>query len=214
VSNGTPIRLPAAVYFGHIGIIMVASAMKLVVLFGPPAVGKMTVAQELAKATGYKLLHNHMTIELLLHFFEFGSQEFEQLNSLFRTEIFKAVATSKLPGLIFTFVWVLEDPRDKDYVDQVATIFSGQGADVYYVELQADLTVRLKRNKDPSRLEQKPSKRDVVASEARLLFNERKHELNTSEQRPFFHSSNYLKIDNTNLGATEAAQLIIRGFGL
>ena len=44
--------------------------MKFVVIFGPPAVGKMTVGQELAKLTGLKLFHNHMTIELVLNFFD------------------------------------------------------------------------------------------------------------------------------------------------
>jgi shikimate kinase len=68
--------------------------MKLVILFGPPAVGKMTVGQELAKATGLKLFHNHVTIELVLNFFEFGTKEFFRLNSLFRKEIFNAVAAS------------------------------------------------------------------------------------------------------------------------
>jgi shikimate kinase len=56
--------------------------MKLVILFGPPAVGKMTVGQELAKATGLKLFHYHVTIELVLNFFEFGTKEFSRLNSL------------------------------------------------------------------------------------------------------------------------------------
>jgi shikimate kinase len=37
--------------------------MKFVLIFGPQAVGKMTVGQELAKITGLKLFHNHMTIE-------------------------------------------------------------------------------------------------------------------------------------------------------
>ena len=37
--------------------------MKLVIIFGNLAVGKMTVGQELAKITNLKLFHNHMTIE-------------------------------------------------------------------------------------------------------------------------------------------------------
>ena len=41
---------------------------KLVLLTGPQAVGKMTVGQELAKITGLKLFHNHMTIDLALKF--------------------------------------------------------------------------------------------------------------------------------------------------
>jgi hypothetical protein len=190
------------------------TTMKLVLLFGPPAVGKMTVGQELAKATGLKLLHNHMTIELLLHFFEFGSKEFSHLNSVFRNEIFNAVAASELPGLIFTFVWALDDPRDKSSVEDVVSIFSNRGAAVYYVELRADLAIRLRRNKASSRLKEKPSKRDVAASEMRLLRAGREHQLNTSVERPFFYSDNYLKIDNTDLEAAEVAAQILQKFSL
>ena len=43
--------------------------MKLVILFGPHAVGKMTVGQALSRITGLKLFHNHMTIELLAPLF-------------------------------------------------------------------------------------------------------------------------------------------------
>ena len=50
--------------------------MKLVVIFGPPAVGKMTVGFELAKLTGLKLFHNHLTIELVLNFFDFSTPQF------------------------------------------------------------------------------------------------------------------------------------------
>ena len=39
--------------------------MKLILIFGPQAVGKMTVGQELATLTGLKLFHNHMTIDLV-----------------------------------------------------------------------------------------------------------------------------------------------------
>jgi hypothetical protein len=188
--------------------------MKLVILFGPPAVGKMTVGQELARTTGLRLFHNHMTIDLLLNFFAFGTKEFSRLNSLFRHEIFNAVAASELPGLIFTYVWALNDPRDKAYVERVANVFLGHGANVYYVELQADLQVRLKRNTETTRLEQKPSKRDVLASEARLLQNDKEYELNTSDRRAFFHTQNYIKIDNTNLSAAVVAAIIKGKFSL
>ena len=38
---------------------------KFIQIIGPQAVGKMTVGQELAKITEYKLLYNHMTIEMV-----------------------------------------------------------------------------------------------------------------------------------------------------
>lgn len=43
--------------------------MKLLLLFGNSAVGKMTVGQELAKITPLKLFHNHMMIEPVLEIF-------------------------------------------------------------------------------------------------------------------------------------------------
>ena len=41
------------------------AAPMLVVLVGPPAVGKMTVGHALAARTGLRLFHNHHTIEPL-----------------------------------------------------------------------------------------------------------------------------------------------------
>ena len=39
--------------------------MKLVILYGPPGVGKLTVGRELAARTGFKLFHNHLTVDLV-----------------------------------------------------------------------------------------------------------------------------------------------------
>ena len=77
--------------------------MKFVLLFGPQAVGKMTVGKELSKITDLKLLHNHMTIDLLEPFFGF-SPEMWRLSSLFREEIFNSFSKSDNYGMIFTFV--------------------------------------------------------------------------------------------------------------
>jgi shikimate kinase len=63
--------------------------MKLVLLIGPPAVGKMTVGQELAKRTGLKLFHNHMSLELVNQFFDFGTEAFERLDKTIRFAIFQ-----------------------------------------------------------------------------------------------------------------------------
>ena len=45
---------------------------KFILIVGPQAVGKMTVGQELTKITDLKLLHNHMTIEILTKIFVNG----------------------------------------------------------------------------------------------------------------------------------------------
>ena len=43
--------------------------MKLLILIGNSAVGKMTVGQELCKITPFRLFHNHMMIEPVLEIF-------------------------------------------------------------------------------------------------------------------------------------------------
>ena len=40
-------------------------------LYGPPAVGKLSVAQALAARTGFRVLHNHLLINLASALFEF-----------------------------------------------------------------------------------------------------------------------------------------------
>ena len=57
--------------------------MRFVLLFGPQAVGKMTVGHDLAKKTGLKLFHNHMTLEMLSPIFDFGEETW-RLSDLFR----------------------------------------------------------------------------------------------------------------------------------
>jgi hypothetical protein len=185
---------------------------RLVVIFGPPAVGKMTVGQALASLTGLRLLHNHMTIELVLPFFDFGSPPFGRLVQEFRTRIVEEVARSTLPGLIFTYVWDLEHPGDKALVDGYAEIFRREGGEVMFVELQASLATRVERNRTPHRISHKPSKADVDASEARLLANEQGHTMNTRSD--FFYPERYLKLDNEHLSPEEAAQRIRDAFDL
>ncbi len=145
--------------------------MKFIIIFGPPAVGKMTVGYELAKLTGLKLFHNHMTIDFVSQFFEWGKPGFELVDE-FRLRIFEKMAQSDQAGLIFTYVWALDDETDNNFVEKSRAIFSQQGASIYFVELYAGLDERLKRNKTEFRLSQKRPKRDLKRSEELLLRDE------------------------------------------
>lgn len=186
--------------------------MKFVTIFGPPAVGKMTVGYELARMTGFRLFHNHMTIDLALNFFDFGEPQFRRLVGEFRRRIFEEVAASSLPGLIFTYVWALDHASDKAFIDGSCDLFREKGGQVYFVELEAEQSERLRRNESEFRLAQKPSKRQVAESRRRLLEDDRKYKLNS--ERDFFYRENYTKIDNTHLPASEAARKIMDVFGL
>ena len=186
--------------------------MKLIHLFGPQAVGKMTVGQELEKITDLKLFHNHMTIDLVAHFFDYSTKEGQSLVNSFRQQIFEAVAKSSLYGMIFTYVWFFDKETDKEYVENLTKLFEEHGAEVCYVELEADLDTRLSRNVTENRLHHKAKKRDIDWSTNDVISSTEKHRLNSLPGEISY--PNYLRINNTNLSAKEVAQQIKQHFKL
>ena len=179
--------------------------MKLMFLFGNCSVGKMTVGQELTKITPFRLFHNHMMIEPVLEVFgEFRGDVIEKL----RTTVFEEYAKTEQYGLIFTFMWAFDRQEDWDYVARVRSRFPIPDEDVYYVELVAPQEVRLQRNATENRLKHKASKRDIEASNQRLLSDDRRCESLPGEI-PF---SNYLRLDNSTISPEEAAAQIKEHF--
>ena len=186
----------------------------LVIILGPHAVGKMTVGQELAKLTGLKLFHNHMSIELVRKFFSVhGSEEGRYLTGLIRREIFETVAKSSLRGLIFTYMFGFDEKSEYEYIDRLTELYKSHGAKCFIVELCADFDVRIERNKTENRLANKESKRNLDHSEAEMRKTSSEHRLNSydGEELPF---ENYLKIDNTNLPPEVVANMIKEHFNL
>ena len=186
--------------------------MKLVTIIGPQAVGKMTVGQELEKITDLKLFHNHMTIELVSKFFSYGSEQGKKLVHSFRMQIFEEVAKSDLEGLIFTYIWAFDNKEDEEYYNKIKDIFKKEGAEIYLVELEADLEERLRRNETENRLLNKPTKRNIEWSKNNLLKDTQKHRLNSLPGE--VTEKNYLRINNTNLSAQEVAKIIKEKFEL
>ena len=186
--------------------------MKLVIIFGPHAVGKMTVGQELAKITDLKLFHNHMTIDIVADLFENMPQERRRLTEMFRNEIFKSFASSNEYGMIFTCMWALERKDDWDYIDNLENMFKSNGAELYYVELEADYDIRLQRNKTENRLLNKPSKRNIEKSENLFKDIENRHRLNSYPGE--IKKENYIKINNTHVSPENIAKIIKDRFRL
>jgi hypothetical protein len=192
--------------------------MHLVLVFGPPAVGKMTVGRELARITDYKLFHNHMTVEPVLDVFAFGSPPFSRLVNEFRRRMLEEAVLADLPGLVFTLVWGLELPEDHDVVASYIDIVEGAGGRFSFVELSADLDERLVRNGSPLRLAEKRSKRDLEFSRRNLLELDANYVMNTSERRTIaealFAGRDHLRIDNSRLHPAEVAKRIVTELGI
>ena len=183
----------------------------LIVVCGPQAVGKMTVAESLRDKLRYNMMMNHDSIELADRIFGFATPAMKELNGSIREKVF-SLAVKHNVDMIFTYVCAFDDPGEREYLTGLKDLFEQGGGQFYLVELSADLETRLARNETPHRMERKASKKDVAWSRAELLKTAEKYRLNTDEGETWFE--NHLKIDNTNLTPDEVADRVISTWNL
>ncbi len=184
----------------------------LLFIIGPPAVGKMAVGHEIARRTGLGLFHNHLAIEPVLRFFPFGSPPFVRLVEGFRNHLIEKVAAADLPGMIMTYVWAFDLPKDRTAVEIYAEPFHRRGSRVLYLELEAAQQERLRRNTGDFRLAEKVSKRDLARSREGLLALDSRHRLNSAGE--FDDNPDHLRIDNTELSPSAVAEQAIDHFAI
>ena len=128
--------------------------MKLVFIYGQPGVGKLTVAKELAKITGYKLFHNHLTADLVFSLFPFGTKECFDLADKLRLDLIEAAAKHGIKGMIFTFVYGVEisgDKKDDVFVKKILGILRKYHGEVFFVKLTCDEKELRRRIRHPAR---------------------------------------------------------------
>lgn len=185
----------------------------LIVVIGPPAVGKMTVGQALGDRIGYPLFHNHISIEVALRFFDFGTEGFRRISGTIRDTIFETVVDSHLPGLIFTYVWAFNEQADRRYIERLISRWQEKASgQVYFLELTASEEAKRERNRHPGRLAEKPSKRNIDKSEELRRAHELKYQFNSDGDFPLAFP--HLCIDNTWMSVDEVAGQFLETFNL
>jgi hypothetical protein len=182
---------------------------ELLLIMGPPAVGKMTVGRAVCARTGFRLFHNHHTIEPLLEIFGFGTPPLVTLNAEFRRRVIEEAAASGT-RLIFTFVWNVEEQEEADYVLRLVAPYVEAGLRVSFVELYTDLATRLERNVGETRIADKRSKRDLAWSDAHVRELDASHVMNTRPDHPtaadeVLAEFAHLRLDNGDLTPEAAA---------
>ena len=183
----------------------------LIVVCGPHAVGKMTVAESLRDKLRYNMMMNHDSIELSDRIFGFATPVQKELNEEIRQKVF-SLAVKHNVDMIFTYVCAFDEPEEREYLTELKDLFEQSGGQFYFVELSADIETRLARNETPHRMERKASKRDVAWSRANLLDGAAKYRLNSAEGETWFE--NHLKIDNSHLEPDQVADLVIEKYHL
>ena len=125
--------------------------MRLIFLHGLPGVGKLTVARELARLTGYKLFHNHLCVDLVESVFEFGSRPFVELREMIWLAVFSRAAEEHLAGLIFTFAY--DRSVRSSFIAETQRAVEAFGGTVSFVELRCSAEEIERRIVHPSRQE-------------------------------------------------------------
>ena len=109
--------------------------MKLIIIHGPPAAGKLTVGTELAARTGFKLFDNHVSIDCVKRVFDFGTPPFERLVERIRNETFAEAARENV-SVIHTFVYAFG--IDDEYFQRKIASVEDNGSEVNLVLLRCD----------------------------------------------------------------------------
>lgn len=177
---------------------LASDSVKLVLIYGPPAAGKLTVAEELAKLTGYKLFHNHLTVNPVHALFEFGSPDFVRVLIQIRRELIREAARAGI-DLIFTVNAArgLEPGQSvTDSIEMVEGIVREHGGEVLFVHLEPSREALESRLADESRV-----------THGKLIDVEKlREQLLGWDSRPLRDSD--LSIDNSHVSAADAALMI------
>ena len=177
--------------------------MKLIIIYGATAVGKLTTAKELSRKTGYPVLHNHMTIDLVENFFAFNSKPFSKLIRKIRLDIVTELLKQNYSGLI----WTTGFPDTKSthaFYNKLSNLVKKDRGNIYYVKLVCELREREKRVRGKER--KKYNKDKTINGPERKIEG-----LDFSTVTP---SKQTLVIDNTRLSARRTALRIISSFSL
>jgi len=130
---------------------MAVPAPRLVFLYGPPAVGKLTIARAIAARQPFKIVHTHLTIDPVTEVLPFGTDAFWRVVGGFRQTLVAAAAEEGI-DLVFTFVFA---PGDEQLVADIARPFHQAGGRVVFVRLHAPREVLLQRVREGSRRDHK-----------------------------------------------------------
>lgn len=175
--------------------------MELVYLYGPPAVGKLTIATALAHRTGFRVFHNHLSIDCVKPVFDFGTEPFWRQVHAIREGILVEAARSGT-NLIFTTVYAgpASEPRSSRRLDAVRR----NGGRIHPVRLTCDRATLEDRVTDQRRRDQ-----GKLASVEGLRGAWERDDL-----AAILPGVDSLRLDTAALTPTEAARAIIDAYGL
>jgi shikimate kinase len=172
----------------------------LVYIYGPPGTGKLTVAKQLAALTGYKLFHNHLSIDAVRPVFDFGTEPFWRQVHKIRQDMLEEAALCGV-SLIYTSVY---NARVLDLVQKRFAGVESNGGKVRLVNLTCSVEV----------LTARVGNEDRVALNKLTSLEMLQRVLDEDDPYAVIPGRDSLRIDNTDLSPEEVAHRIIDHYGL
>jgi deoxyadenosine/deoxycytidine kinase len=176
--------------------------MKLVFLYGPPAVGKLTVAKALAEKIRYKLLHNHLLVNPITEVFPFENPANRLLTREFRLRIVEEAIKSNI-NVITTFGIAGNDPFSH-IADTVNTVESN-GGKICLVQISANEETILNRVENQSR---KIHGKNLSKEKLKATLKDNQDMFNKYDKKE------HITVDTTNISPEEAADRITEYYKL
>ena len=171
-----------------------------VLLYGPPAAGKETVGRLLAASTGFRLLHNHLSIDIVRHLFDFDAPGFWATVQDVRLAM---VARAAEYGVDIISTYVFSPKEDRRYLDTIDAAIADVGGETHRVQLRPSLEALASRAREPSRLAS-----SKLSDPARILAAVEELELYTPIE------AMDLSIDNSDLSPDDVSERIRQHFAL
>jgi hypothetical protein len=123
--------------------------MKLIIIYGPPAAGKLTVANAIAERTEFRVFHNHLSIDCVKPAIEFGTPAFWRVVGDVRDTI---ISTAMREGISLVHTFCYEFGADDDYFRKIIAGAESNGGEVHLVLLTCSDDERRKRISNESRI--------------------------------------------------------------
>lgn len=177
--------------------------MKLILIYGPPASGKLTVANQLSKLTDFKVFHNHIINDMLDEFLDSKNEYYWKVGDQLKFLMIKSLAKSDLKALIFTMVYGGKK-ESENLIKKIKSSIIKNNGNFYPIRLETNKETILKRVKEKSR-----KSFGKLSSKNGLIKFINKFGVNNI--LPF---KNQLTINNTKTSAKEVAKQIKKHYNL
>jgi hypothetical protein len=171
----------------------------LVYLYGPPAAGKLTIGERVSELTGFRLFHNHLTVNAIREVFDFGTAPFTELVHRVRLDVFATAMRAGI-SLIFTNNSAWGGPngheRFQSFAEEAAQVVEVAGGITMFVRVTAPLEVLENRLDTDSR-----------RAHGKLLDVVRLRELVSGLDEPQVRATDFV-VDTVALSVEEGARAV------